>query len=259
MIEIKSAEEVRKIRIASALVAEVLQLIKQNIRPGVSAWELDKLAEEYILKKGGRPAFKGYKGYPATLCVSVNEEVVHGIPTKNKILKEGDIVSIDVGVFKNGFYGDAAITLPVGNVSQEKLKLVETTYRALYNGIARAVPGAHLQDVSHAIEATARQAGYDVVREYVGHGIGRNLHEEPSVPNYGEPGVGPRLEVGMVFTLEPMLTMGKGDVEVLEDGWTVVTKDRLPAAHFEHVIVLTNDGPKILSLLPDGREVKWNG
>jgi len=205
------------------------------------------LAEEYIKRHGGIPAFKGYRGYPRSLCVSVNEEVVHGIPGKRR-LKEGDIVSLDLGVLMDGYYGDAAITVPVGKVSELAKKLIKVTEEALYRGIEMARPGNRLSDISHAIQTHVEKAGFSVVREFVGHGIGKQLHEEPQVPNFGPPNRGPRLEPGMVLAIEPMVNTGTWEVRILPNGWTVVTADGGLSAHFEHTVAITDNGPEILSL-----------
>jgi methionyl aminopeptidase len=218
------------------------------IVPGITTKELDRVAEEYILLKGARPAFKGYRGFPATLCISVNEEVVHGIPSQRR-LKEGDIVSLDVGANFVGYFGDAAITLPVGEVDPKAERLLEVTEKALYIGIEKAKVGNRLFDISYAIQSWVESHGFSVVRDFVGHGIGRDLHEEPQIPNFGIPHQGPRLEKGMVFALEPMVNEGTSAVRVLSDGWTVVTIDGKRSAHFEHTIAITEDGAEILSIL----------
>lgn len=247
MIHIRTREEIEKIRRSSRLVARALREIRQAIRPGVTTEELDRVAEEVITKGGGRPAFKGYRGYPASLCASVNDEVVHGIPDKRR-LKEGDIVSLDLGVLMDGYYGDAAITVPVGRVSKLARRLLEVTEEALYRGIEKARVGNRLFDISHAIQRRVEEAGFSVVRDFVGHGIGRNLHEEPQVPNFGPPGQGPRLVEGMVLAIEPMVNTGTWRVRVLDNGWTVVTEDGGLSAHFEHTVAITESGPEILSL-----------
>jgi len=228
-------------------VARALKYLKAFIREGITTEELDRLAEEYIKRHGGIPAFKGYRGYPRSLCVSVNEEVVHGIPGKRK-LKEGDIVSLDLGVLMDGYYGDAAITVPVGKVSELARKLIKVTEEALYRGIEMARPGNRLSDISHAIQTHVEKAGFSVVREFVGHGIGKQLHEEPQVPNFGPPNRGPRLEPGMVLAIEPMVNTGTWEVRILPNGWTVVTADGGLSAHFEHTVAITDNGPEILSL-----------
>ena len=248
MIIIKSPREIEQLRKSNAVVAEVFEKLKGMIVPGVSTKELDRVAEEYILLKGGRPAFKGYRGFPATLCISVNEEVVHGIPGQRQ-LREGDIVSLDVGVNFEGYFGDAAMTLPVGEVDPGARRLLEVTEKALCIGIEQAKVGNRLFDISYAIQKWVESHGFSVVRDFVGHGIGRDLHEEPQVPNFGSPHQGPRLETGMVFALEPMVNEGTYGVRVLSDGWTVVTADGKRSAHFEHTIAISDDGAEVLSTL----------
>jgi len=247
MINIRTLQEIAKIRKSSSLVARALQRVREAIRPGVTTAELDRIAEETIRRGGGVPAFKGYRGFPASLCVSVNEEVVHGIPGRRR-LKEGDIVSLDLGVLMDGYYGDAAITVPVGEVSELAKRLLQVTEEALYRGIEKARAGNRLFDISHAIQRWVEAAGFSVVRDFVGHGIGRALHEEPQVPNFGPPNQGPRLDVGMVLAIEPMVNTGTWRVRVLENGWTVVTADGGLSAHFEHTVAITEGGPEILSL-----------
>lgn len=248
MIIFKSAHEISYMREAGRIVAGALNEVKKAVRPGITTLELDRIAEEYIINCGAKPAFKGYFGYPGNICISVNEEVVHGIPGLKK-LKDGDNVSIDCGAVINGYYGDSAITVPVGNVSAEVQKLIQVTEEALYKGIEQAVVGNRLSDISHAVQKHAESFGYGVVRDYVGHGIGRKMHEDPQIPNYGEPGRGPRLKAGMVLAIEPMINMGTYQVKSLDDGWTVVTADGLRSAHFEHTIAITEDGPQILTIL----------
>ncbi len=248
MIIIKSSREIEQLKKSNAIVAEVFEKLKGMISPGVTTKELDEVAEEYILLKGARPAFKGYRGFPATLCISINEEVVHGIPSQRR-LKEGDIVSLDVGVNFVGYFGDAAITLPVGEIDPEAQRLLDVTEKALTIGIEKAKIGNRLFDISYAIQRWVESHGFSVVRDFVGHGIGRDLHEEPQVPNFGAPHQGPRLEKGMVFALEPMVNEGTHEVRVLSDGWTVVTADGKRSAHFEHSIAITDDGAEILSVL----------
>jgi methionyl aminopeptidase len=248
MIIIKSSREIEQLKRSNAIVAEVFEKLKGMIHPGVTTKELDEVAEEYILLKGARPAFKGYRGFPATLCISINEEVVHGIPSQRQ-LKEGDIVSLDVGVNFVGYFGDAAITLPVGEIDPEAKRLLEVTEKALTIGIEKAKIGNRLFDISFAIQRWVESHGFSVVRDFVGHGIGRDLHEEPQVPNFGAPHQGPRLEKGMVFALEPMVNEGTYEVRILSDGWTVVTADGKRSAHFEHSIAITDDGAEILSVL----------
>jgi len=248
MIIIKSPREIEMLKKANSIVAEVLERLRKTVAPGATTKELDQIAEETILSRGAIPAFKGYRGFPATLCVSINEEVVHGIPNQRK-LKDGDIVSLDVGTDFNGYFGDAAITLPVGRVDQGAQKLLEVTEKALHIGIEEARIGHRLFDISHAVQAWVESQGFSVVRDFVGHGIGRSLHEEPQIPNYGSPHQGPRLEKGMVFALEPMVNEGTFPVRILSDGWTVVTADGKRSAHFEHSIVITDGEAEILSVI----------
>lgn len=248
VIIIKSPREIHQLRKSNAIVAEVFQKLRKAVAPGLTTRELDRMAEEIILSRGAIPAFKGYRNYPATLCVSINEEVVHGIPGPRR-LKDGDIVSIDVGANLNGYFGDAAITLPVGEVDQEASRLLEVTEKALQLGIEAAKVGNRLFDISYTIQKWVESKGFSVVRDFVGHGIGKNLHEEPQVPNFGTPGQGPRLERGMVFALEPMVNEGSHEVKILSDGWTVVTADGKRSAHFEHTIAVTDGAAEILSLI----------
>lgn len=249
MIILKTPEEIEIIARASKLVAETLEALKREVRPGITTEDLDRLAEEFIRSRGGIPAFKGYRSYPKTLCASVNEQVVHGIPSK-RVLKEGDIIGLDLGAIVDGFYGDAAVTVPVGEIPPRVAALLRVTEEALYKGIARAVVGNRLSDIGHAIQAHAEAAGFTVVTDFVGHGIGRQLHEDPQVPNYGKPGQGPRLQAGMVLAIEPMINMGGSAVRVLDDQWTAVTKDGSWSAHFEHTIAIQPDGPpRILTKL----------
>jgi methionyl aminopeptidase len=247
MIIIKSTRELEQLKRSNAIVAEVFEKLKGRIAPGVTTEELDQIAEEHILLKGARPAFKGYRGFPATLCISINEEVVHGIPSHRR-LKEGDLVSLDVGVNLMGYFGDAAVTLPVGEVDPRAQRLLEVTEKSLYIGIEEAKVGNRLFDISYAIQSWVESHGFSVVRDFVGHGIGRELHEEPQIPNFGVPHQGPRLEKGMVFALEPMVNEGTHEVRVLSDGWTVVTKDGKRSAHFEHTIAIMEDGAEVLSI-----------
>ncbi len=247
VIIIKSPREIEHLKRSNAIVAEVFQELGGAVLPGITTQELDQIAEKIILSKGAIPAFKGYRGFPATLCISINEEVVHGIPGQRK-LKEGDIVSLDVGVNLNGYFGDAAITLPVGNIDKPARSLLEVTEKALYIGIEKAKIGNRLFDISHAIQAWAEAHGFSVVRDFVGHGIGKNLHEEPQIPNFGPPHQGPRLEKGMVFALEPMVNEGTSEVKILSDGWTVVTADGKRSAHFEHTIAISDEKAEILSI-----------
>lgn len=247
MIILKSRAEIALMREAGRVVAEILQLLREMIVPGVTTKELDVFAERECKKRKVRPAFKGYGGFPFTICSSPNEKVVHGF-ADDKPLREGDILSIDFGVVRNGFYGDAAITVPVGRISEEKQRLIEVTKKSLEMGIAAAAVGGRLSDISNAVQVCVEQEGFSVVREFVGHGIGRQLHESPQVPNFGLPGQGPRLLAGMTLAIEPMINIGGPDIKILKDGWTAVTGDGKPSAHFEHTIAVTENGPEILTL-----------
>ena len=246
MIILKTPEEIKLMEQASRLVAETLQALIQAVRPGVTTDELDALAEACIRKGGGVPAFKGYRSFPKTLCASVNDQVVHGIPSK-RVLKEGDIVGMDLGAIVEGFYGDSAVTVPVGQVDPKVAELLRVTQEALYKGIEQAVVGNRLSDIGHAIQRHAEASGFSIVTEFVGHGIGRQLHEEPQVPNYGRPGQGPRLQAGMVLAIEPMVNMGSAAVKILADRWTAVTTDGSLSAHFEHTIAIDEAGTRILT------------
>ena len=247
MIEIKSEHEIMLIRTAGSIVRSVLDCVRRLARPGVRTLDLDRAAEELIKDMGARSAFKGYRGFPGNICTSVNEEVVHGIPGERR-LKDGDILSVDVGVEKDGFYADAAITLEIGdNVSDEARRLIRVTKEALELGIKEAVEGKRLFDISYAIQQYVEKNRYSVVREFVGHGIGRKMHEDPEIPNFGYPGTGPRLKNGMVLAIEPMVNEGGYEIEILNDGWTAVTKDRKLSAHFEHTIVVKDTEPEILA------------
>lgn len=248
MIVCKGRIELEKMREANLIVARVLQQLGCMVRPGVTTAELDAYAEEMILKAGGRPAFKGYQGYPATVCASVNEQIVHGIPN-GRYLQEGDIIGIDVGVLYKGYFGDSAWTFPVGEISEPARRLLRATEEALFLGIEQAVVGGRVSNISAAVQHHAESHGFSVVRKFVGHGIGTALHEEPQVPNYGKPGRGPRLEAGMVLAIEPMVNSGVPDVRVLADDWTAVTADGGLSAHFEHSVAVTDNGPWILSQL----------
>jgi methionyl aminopeptidase len=249
MITYRSPKEIEKIQASAQLVAATLQHVAKMIEPGVTTADLDRAAEVYIRKHGGIPAFKGYRGFPATLCTSINAEVVHGIPSKKRRLKEGDIIGVDCGAIIDGYYGDHAITFAVGEIREEIQELLETTKAALWAGVAQAKVGNRLSDISHAIQIVAEQWGYGVVKNFVGHGIGTALHEEPQVPNFGPPGRGPRLREGMVLALEPMLNMGTCDVRILSDNWTVITEDGKLSAHFEHTVAVAEQGGVILSQL----------
>ncbi len=248
MVVIRSEKEIAKIRQASRLVAIVLSQIRDCIKPGVSTLDLDRLAEKWIRSEGGLPAFKGYMGYKATLCTSINEEVVHGIPSSKRILEEGDVIGIDCGAIVEGYYGDSAYTFPVGKVAESAQRLLKIGEESLYRGITQMDRNHRLFDIGAEIQAHAESHGYSVVREYVGHGIGTKLHEEPQVPNFGQRHTGFRLKSGMVFAIEPMINEGEKEVELLSDGWTVVTKDRKLSVHFEHTIAITDNGPEILSV-----------
>ncbi|MDR0763887.1 MAG: type I methionyl aminopeptidase [Bacteroidales bacterium] len=246
MIRIYSAEEIELIKESSLLVGRTLAEVAKHIAPGVKTITLDKIAEDYIRSVGATPGFKGYEGFPYTLCISVNEVVVHGFPSEYE-LKEGDIVSIDCGVYKNGFYGDSAYTFSVGQISEEVKKLLQTTKESLYKGIEQAKAGNRIGDIGYAIQKHCEMQGYGVVRELIGHGVGAHLHEKPDVPNFGKRGSGKRLQQGMVIAIEPMITMGTYKVRWAKDGWGVYTEDNLPAAHYEHDVVIGKDGAEILS------------
>ncbi len=254
MIVCKSPSEIEKMRAANQLVAQVLDDLAAMVAPGVSTADLDAAAEAKVRAAGAEPAFKGYRGYPATLCASVNEQVVHGIPSR-RTLAAGDIVSLDMGVKLNGYYGDSAVTVPVGAVDDEVKRLLRVTQEALAEGIAQVKLGGRISDIGHAIQRFVEAQGFSVVREFVGHGIGAALHEEPQIANYGEPGRGPRLAEGMTLAIEPMVNMGKPAVKVLSDGWTAVTKDGSLSAHFEHTVAVTKNGADVLTLrsVPAGR------
>lgn len=245
-IELKSASEIAKLRVAGKLLGSILPKVISHVRPEVTTKYLDKIAQKMITEENAIPAFLGYRGYPATLCVSINEEIVHGIPSERK-LKEGDIVSIDVGLIKDGFYSDMAVTVPVGNVDEKALRLMSATKESLYKGIEQCIPGNRLGDLSSAIQTCAESYGFSVVREYTGHGIGRSMHEAPQILNYGKPGTGARLKAGMVFAIEPMVNEGDWRTVVLDDDWTVITADGLRSAHFEHTVLITDNGPEILT------------
>ncbi len=247
MIQIKSSKEIELLRQSAALVVEALKLAKSRIRTGLKTIDLDLEIEEMIRSRGARPAFRGFRGYPANTCISIENQVVHGIPGTRE-LKEGEIVSVDIGVELNGYYGDAARTFAVGTISPEKKRLMDVTRESLDKGLEQARAGNRLYDISHAIQTHVEAAGFSVVRDLVGHGIGKEMHEDPNIPNYGPPNKGPRLKSGMVFAIEPMVNMGSFEVFTEEDQWTVVTRDGLPSAHFEHDIVITDGEPDILTL-----------
>ena len=251
MIILKTPDEIEIMARASRLVAETLAMLRREVRIGITTEELDRLAEQFIRSHGGTPAFKGYRNYPKTLCASINDQVVHGIPSR-RALKEGDIIGLDLGAIVEGFYGDSAVTVAVGNVNPRVAELLRVTEESLYAGIAKAVVGNRLSDISHAVQRHAEAAGFSVVTDFVGHGIGRQLHEEPQVPNYGKPGQGPRLQEGMVLAIEPMINMGNSGVRVLDDRWTAVTTDGSLSAHFEHTIAIQSSGPpRILTQVPE--------
>lgn len=246
MIILKSDREIQYLYDAGQIVAKTHKEIEKALEPGVTTLELDRIAEEYIIKNQAKPAFKGYHGFPGCICASVNEEVVHGIPSLRQV-KTGDIISIDIGAIINGYVGDAAVTLPVGEIDSEVQQLLEVTEQSLYEGIEKARVDNRLSDISHAIQSYVESNNFSVVRDFVGHGIGRNMHEDPQVPNFGMPGRGPRLKAGMSLAIEPMVNMGTYEVETLGDNWTVVTQDRKLSAHFEHSIAITDKGPWILT------------
>jgi methionyl aminopeptidase len=247
MIVCRSKIELEQMREAGRLVGEVLTELAARVAPGVSTADLDMFAEKRILQAGATPAFKGYHGYPASICASINDEVIHGIPSGRRLLQEGDIISIDVGASLGGYYGDSAVTLPVGHVSEEAATLLRVTEEALYKAIECVKPGGRVSDLGHAVQKHVEAYGFSVVREFVGHGIGQRMHEEPQIPNYGEPGHGPRLTEGMVLAIEPMVNAGKPAVKVLADGWTAVTRDGSLSAHFEHTVAVTAAGPLIMT------------
>jgi methionyl aminopeptidase len=251
MIPIKTAEEIECLRRSAALLVRTFRAVEGSVRPGTTTGELDAIAYRTIIEGGGIPAFKGYNSYPATVCVSIDEQVVHGIPG-SRVIREGEIVSLDIGVNLNGFFSDAAKSYPAGTLPPEKTRLLETTRAALAEGIAKCRPTNRLSDVSHAIQRHAEGRGYSVVRELVGHGIGRAMHEEPQVPNFGPPHRGPKLQPGMVLAIEPMINAGTERIRILEDGWTVVSEDGRPSAHFEHTVLITGDQPEVLTRGIDG-------
>jgi methionyl aminopeptidase len=248
MIILKSPEEIKTMAQACRIVAKTLDYVGNMIRPGITTLQLEQIAEEYIKSNNATPAFKGYRGYPASICASVNNEVIHGIPS-DRMLEEGDILGLDLGVYKEGFYGDAAYTFPVGKPAPETERLLQVAEAALYAGIENALPDKRISDISNAIQNHIESNGFSVVKAFVGHGIGRNLHEDPQVPNFGQPGRGPRLRPGMTLAIEPMVNAGGYEVVLLNDGWTAVTMDGQLSAHFEHTIAVTENTPKILTQL----------
>ncbi|MGO9830111.1 MAG: type I methionyl aminopeptidase [Myxococcaceae bacterium] len=249
-VELKSREEIAVMREAGRIVAEILDALEQAVAPGVTTWDLDQLSERLIYEKGARPAFKGYRGFPACLCTSINQEVVHGIPSRKRRLEKGDLVKLDFGVVYQGFFGDAARTIPVGAVSAEAQALLEATRESLEVGIQAAVAGNRIGDIGHAVQGHVEARGYSVVRDFVGHGIGRRLHEEPQIPNFGTPGTGMKLRPGMVLAIEPMVNAGTWEVETLEDDWTAVTLDGKLSSHWEHTLLVTEGAPEVLTRTP---------
>ena len=246
-IILKTAEQIRLMKEAGRITGEAILAARDVIRPGVSTWEVDRVIHDYIVKCGAKPSFLGYAGFPGSACVSVNSEVIHGIPSRKRILEEGDLVKVDVGALYRGYHGDSAKTFAVGRVSPEATRLMERTKECFYRGVAKAIAGNRIGDVGHAVQAYAEEAGFSVVREYVGHGVGSHLHEEPDVPNYGTEGRGCRLYAGMTIAIEPMVNAGGAGVRVLPDGWTVVTSDGRLSAHYEHTVAVTDDGPVLLT------------
>lgn len=251
MITIKSDREIDLMTKAGRIVALAHKAVKEAIKPGVSTIELDKVAEKTIRDAGAVPSFKGYDGFPGSICASVNNVIIHGIPSKKIVLKEGDIISIDIGAIYKGYHGDSAMTHPVGTISEARKRLIEVTRESFYEGIKEAKPNNHLSDISHAVEKYVKAHGYSVVRDFTGHGIGQEMHEDPAVPNYGKEGQGPILKKGMTIAVEPMVNIGTWRVKVLGDGWTTVTADGSDSAHYEHTIAITEDGCKILTILDD--------
>jgi methionyl aminopeptidase len=247
VIELKSAREIGLMRAGGHILADVVNRLRENVKPGLSTLEIDEDVEAFIRSRGALPAFKGYRGFPATVCISINEEVVHGIPSAHRRIKEGDIVGLDLGCIVEGYYADCAFTLAIGDVPPKVQQLLDVTRESLDVAIAECRAGRRLSDVSHAVQAHVEGHGFSVVRAFVGHGIGRALHEDPQIPNFGDPGRGPQLRSGMVLAIEPMVTMGSWEVKVLDDGWTAVTRDGSLAAHFEHTIAVTDDGPEVLT------------
>jgi methionyl aminopeptidase len=247
VINCRSGAEIERLWLANQLVADVLARLEAAVAPGVSTMDLDQLAERLVREGGAEPAFKGYRGYPATLCASINHEVVHGIPSRSRVLQDGDIISLDMGVKLGGYYGDSAVTVAVGRIPERTAALMRVTRESLERAILQVKPGGRLSDVSHAVQQWVEQHGFAIVREFVGHGIGEKLHEEPQIPNYGSPGRGPKLAAGMVLAIEPMVAMGKPETRVLGDGWTAVTRDGSLAAHYEHTVAVTTTGVRVLT------------
>ncbi|QKG24858.1 type I methionyl aminopeptidase [Actinomadura verrucosospora] len=254
-IQMKTPEQIEAMRAAGLLVGRTLEVLRGAVKPGISTKDLDVIAEEHIRDHGGVPSFLGYHGFTGTICASINEEIVHGIPRPDKILRDGDVISLDCGAIVDGWHGDAAITVPVGEVTDELRRLLEVTETSLWHGLAAGKAGARLTDMSHAIESYIRSQGpYGIVEGYGGHGIGTEMHMDPLIPNHGAPGHGPELEVGMCFAVEPMVNLGTKETLELEDGWTVITTDGRSSAHFEHTFAVTADGPRVLTALDEGRE-----
>lgn len=247
MIQLKNTAQIDLMRVAGRITGEALAVAEEMVRPGISTWDIDKAIRTHIEKSGAKPSFLGYGGFPGSACISINDEVIHGIPSKKRILQEGDIVKVDVGAFIHGFHGDAARTFAVGKVAENALRLIEATKESFYRGIAQATVGNRIGDIGAAVEACAKENGYSVVRRYVGHGVGHELHESPEVPNFGTPGRGSRIYAGMVIAIEPMVNEGVCDVHEMPDGWTVKTADRKLSAHYENTVAITDEGPILLT------------
>lgn len=247
MIQLKNTAQIDLMRVAGRITGEALAVAEEMVRPGISTWDIDKAIRTHIEKSGAKPSFLGYGGFPGSACISINDEVIHGIPSKKRILQEGDIVKIDVGAFINGFHGDAARTFAVGKIAENAARLIEVTKESFYRGVAHATVGARIGDIGAAVEACAKENGYSVVRRYVGHGVGHDLHESPEVPNFGTPGRGSRIYAGMVIAIEPMVNEGVCDVHEMPDGWTVKTADRKLSAHYENTVAITDEGPILLT------------
>jgi methionyl aminopeptidase len=247
MIEVKSPREIALMRTAGQVLADLMEHLRAGVRPGMSTQDVDEDVAAFIEARGAKPAFKGYRGFPATVCISINDEIVHGIPSAHRRIKEGDVVSLDLGCIVEGYYADCAFTLALGDVPPRVQALLDVTRESLEHAIGECRPGRRLSDVSHAVQRHVEAHGFSIVRAFVGHGIGRRLHEDPQIPNFGEPGRGPHLRPGMVLAVEPMVTMGSWEVRILDDGWTAVTRDGSLAAHFEHTIAVTEDGPEVLT------------
>lgn len=247
MIQLKNATQIELMKVAGRITGEALAVAEELVRPGISTFEIDKAIRSHIEKSGAKPSFLGYGGFPGSACISINDEVIHGIPSKKRILQEGDIVKVDVGAFIKGFHGDAARTFPVGKISEDAARLIEVTKESFYRGVAQATVGARIGDIGAAVEACAKENGYSVVRKYVGHGVGHELHESPEVPNFGTPGRGSRIYGGMVIAIEPMINVGTGEVKEMNDGWTVKTADGSLSAHYENTVAITDEGVILLT------------